>query len=294
LSRVFVSDKLYFVRKKIILVLLIIIILIVVGVLYFAGIFKPKGAGILINTDQPATVYIDGEQVGSTPYEQILEPKEIEIKLIPQSFEKPLSPYETKIVLMSGIQTIIERNFSETNDGSSGETVSFEKGPKDESSVVVISDPEGAEVEIDGTVKGFSAYKSSDITEGSHSIKVSALGYNERTTEVVVKDGYKLTLFVKLSKDPALQEEISENQEEEADEPMLVEIVETPTGFLRVRRESSTLSSEVARVDPGETFTVLEVSEDGEWLKIGLEDETEGWISREYTKEVLEADGQSE
>ncbi len=286
LSRVCPSAKLYFVRKKLILVLLVIISFVLLGVLYFAGIFKPKGAGILINTDQPSSVYVNSEQIGSTPFEQILDPGEVEVKLIPQSFEKPLSPYETKVVLVSGIQTVIEREFAETLDGSSGETVSFEKGPNDESSIVVISDPEGAQVEIDGIVKGFTSYKSSDITEGLHTARISANGYNERISEVKTKKGYKLTLFVKLSKIPVVEEEKEKTQEEIKEQPTKVEILQTPTGFLRVRQEPSTVSPEVAKVEPGETYEVIEQSEDGEWIKIKGDDDIEGWVSKEYTKEV--------
>lgn len=284
LSRVFSSAKLYFVKKKLILVLLFVVVLVIFGVLYFAGVFRPKGAGLVIHTDQPATVYVNSEQVGTTPYEQVLDPADIEIKLVPQSFEKPLAPYETKVVLQSGIQTIVEREFAETSEGSSGEIISFEKGPKDESSVVVISDPGGAQVEIDGVVKGFTSYKSLEISEGLHNVKVGANGYNERYTQINTQKGYKLTLFVKLSKIPKVEVEM--NEESEPDAFVRVEIVETPTGFLRVRDEASTDSVEVGRVEPGQDYDVLEQSEDGKWVKIRTEEDTEGWVSKEYTKEV--------
>ncbi|MFC1649385.1 PEGA domain-containing protein [Patescibacteria group bacterium] len=272
-------------RKKILLFLLSVTALVSVSVLYFAGIFKSKSAGLLINTSPSSVVFVNGEQVGTTPYDQVYDPGETEIKLVPESFETPLTPYETKVVLVSGIQTIIERDFSDTQTQSSGETVSFEKGPKDESSIVVISDPDGAQVEIDGMVKGFTPYKSTDITEDNHSVKVSANDFHDRTTEIVTKKGYKLTLYVKLAENGE-QEEPEKPPVE--DEPVNVRIIETPTGFLRVREEASTSSSEVARVNPDDVFEVVEESEDGEWVQIQHELDEYGWVSKEYTKDIEE------
>lgn len=62
-----------------------------------------------------------------------------------------------------------------------------------------------------------------------------------------------------------------------------VEILNTPTGWLRVRAEPNTTSEELTKVKPGETYKYLESTENG-WYKIELVDGTEGWISGQYAK----------
>ena len=61
-------------------------------------------------------------------------------------------------------------------------------------------------------------------------------------------------------------------------------ILNTPTGFLRVRESNSLTSSEIAQVKPGESFELLE--EDGNWFKIKLDSSigknNVGWISSSY------------
>lgn len=56
-------------------------------------------------------------------------------------------------------------------------------------------------------------------------------------------------------------------------------INETPTGWLRVRNTPS--GSEIARVNPGESFKVVETK--GKWLLIEYQENKTGWISSEYT-----------
>ena len=66
----------------------------------------------------------------------------------------------------------------------------------------------------------------------------------------------------------------------EKTETKKVTILDTPTGWLRVRSEPSTAGTEVAKVDPGKEFPFLE--EDGEWYKIEYASGQIGWISSEY------------
>ena len=65
-----------------------------------------------------------------------------------------------------------------------------------------------------------------------------------------------------------------------------VEILSTPTGFLRVRSEPSTAGEEVAQVEPGDRFPYLDKDEDTGWFKIEYEDGEEGWVSNQYAKKV--------
>lgn len=64
-----------------------------------------------------------------------------------------------------------------------------------------------------------------------------------------------------------------------------VEILETGLGWLRVREEPSLDGAEVTTVTVGETYTVLDQTED--WVKIQVDETTQGWVSAEYTQEVI-------
>lgn len=65
-----------------------------------------------------------------------------------------------------------------------------------------------------------------------------------------------------------------------------VEILQTGTGWLRVRSGPSLGDSEIAKVNVGEKHEFLE--EQGAWYKIKLPEGTEGWISSQYAKKVAE------
>jgi hypothetical protein len=76
--------------RNIVLILLALVLLIGAS-LFVTGVFKPTGAGIFIETDPVSAVYINGEQVGRTPYKETRDPGEITLKLIPESFQTPLA-----------------------------------------------------------------------------------------------------------------------------------------------------------------------------------------------------------
>jgi uncharacterized protein YgiM (DUF1202 family) len=69
------------------------------------------------------------------------------------------------------------------------------------------------------------------------------------------------------------------NQSALLDSPKVI-ILSTPTGFLRVRQDSSITSTEISQINPGETYSLLE--EKTGWYKIKLTDGKEGWISSQY------------
>jgi len=64
-----------------------------------------------------------------------------------------------------------------------------------------------------------------------------------------------------------------------------VSILPTGTGWLRVRSTPGFSGVEVAKVDVGDEFPVIE--ESGSWVKIKVDDETEGWVSGVYVEEVV-------
>ena len=272
-------------KLKAISIVLIVAGFIIGVVLFVVGSFKPKSAGITIESIPASSVIIEGEQVGRTPYSGTRKPGEITIKLIPESFEAPLAPFETKVTLVAGIETVVKREFGETDETSSGEIISFEKIGGKEASLSVVSIPDAAQISIDGSIRGFAPYKTSSIVPGEHQVIVYAPGFTEKSFSLRATEGYKLTAVVKLKPNG---EEILPEEGDSPEEPKQeeVEILSTPTGFLRVRSGPSTAGEEVAQVEPGDRFPYLETDEDTGWFKIEYADGEEGWVSNQYAKKV--------
>jgi len=275
-----------------------VVVLIGLGATWFFlknRISPPQAKVQIIQTNVSAAVYIDGRQVSfATPYEEYRKPAEIILRLVPSSSGKPMAVWESKITLTEGVTTVIRHDFGETNDLSAGEVLSFEKTGSKKAELAVVSVPDAAEVKFDGQSRGFTPlpiHNASSMEE--HTLTVSHPGYVTREiTGLKTVPGYKLTAVVYLSQDPQVQ---AQAQAEEAsasstvsEEPEIskVEILETGTGFLRVRAEASKASVEITQVTPGKQFDLIEEDKSGEWYKIEYEKGKQGWISAQYVKKV--------
>ena len=267
-------------------------VVLVSGLIFFLlGVARPKGAGILIKTNPQSSIFIEGELLGRTPYEEIRRPGEITIKLVPESFDMPLAPYETKVNLVSGVQTVIVWEFGESSEYASGEIVSFEKIGKDETALSAVTIPASSSVDVDGGMKVFTPYKTSSIAPGEHTLIFSSKGFIERPLRVKTVNGYKLTAVVQLARSTELTEEaVSEVKNEEV-KKIEVEILTTPVGFLRVRSEPSTIAEEIGQVEPGKRYSLVEEDDETGWYKIefmteGIEETKIGWVSNTYAKKI--------
>ncbi|MDA1334728.1 MAG: pilus assembly protein PilM [bacterium] len=91
---------------------------------------------------------------------------------------------------------------------------------------------------------------------------------------------------------PFVEEEVVEEEQDPNTEIVIVEdpvdllptvtVLKTETGWLRVRGGPGTSFSEVAKINPGESYPLLEEDEEGEWVKIQIDGETEGWVFSIY------------
>lgn len=275
--------------NKVLKICLIIIsvLLVFLAIYIVSGKIKPKKAGVLINTIPASTVFVNNVQVGKTPYDGTFDPGEIDLKLVPDASNKPLMVFETRLLLNSGIQTVVKRVFGETLDLSGGEIISFEKTGEANPSMAIVTNPDSAQISIDGKAFGFAPYKTSQVSASYHQIAIDLNGYLERTVNVKTISGYKLTLIVKLVKNTNIVESTPIPTTTPAPQ-VKIEVLSTPNGFLRVRESSSTTSSEVARVSPKDTFILLEESVDLAWYKIEYQTGKMGWISSQYAKKIQE------
>lgn len=263
---------------------------IIIGTGFFLiAYYRPKPAGIFVDSNPVSSVYINSSFAGKTPFQKTLDAGAIDLKMVPDTTDADLLPFETKITLVSGIQTVVRREFGKTEVESSGDIISFEKDTGRNTSLIVISTPDNAQVSLDGTPRGFSPYKNSTISPAEHQITVKAEGYLDRVMTVNTQAGFRLTLFAKLSK--ILQPSPSPTPTPSAN--LFVVILNTPTGYLRVRTEPGTKGEEMGQVKPGDKFPYLATDPATNWYKIqfevpqpGLPDGIIGWVSNQYSKEV--------
>jgi hypothetical protein len=295
-------------KRNYLIIGVIILVVILGGLIIKNKFFSQTGKGALqVSSTPQATVYLDGEQKGVTPYfNDKIESGEHTVKLVPEAGTENLVTWEGKVNLAPGIVTAINRTLGPTEAASSGEILSLEKiANRNTSSLAVISNPDGAMVKVNGNPEGFAPVLKENLTPGSYLVIVSSAGYDEKSINATTVAGYKLTVNAKLAQAiEGIAEATSSAEMEEGASPSpspsptaspktspkpsatppakpYVVIKETPTGWLRVRAEPSTEAEEVARVNPGEMYPYLEEEKNG-WYKIEYEEGEEGWISGVY------------
>ena len=126
-------------------------------------------------------------------------------------------------------------------------------------------------------------------TESDHDLKLSKDGYNEKEIRIRTPLGYKLSVAAYLSTNtaslPSSTQAAANSNSPSGANPRptpvnRVTILNTPTGFLRVRKTPSIDASEVGQVTPGKAYEL--VDEQNDWFEIKLADGTTGWISSQY------------
>ena len=272
-------------KRKIISVFLALFGLGIIGytILYFLGLFKSQDSGVLIESNLQSTVYINSVEVGTTPFETNMAPDIVSIKIKPLDQSKIYDEYETRIKLVSGVRTIIKRDFDENEDYTSGAVVSFEKMGSQDSFLTVVSIPDKIQVRVDEKYYGNSPLRI-PLVAGDHKLKVSLDGYEEKEFDIKVYKGYKLTAAIKLAKIKNLNNENVVIEDQIKKFPQ-IKINKNQVGFLRVRSGASTGFPEVGQVKPDEVYDILEEGEHGKWFKIKF-GEVEGWVSGEFVTKI--------
>lgn len=286
---------------------------------------KKSQAALQVSSVPKATLFLNGEHKGPTPFsDENLKAGEYTLKLVPESSDILLSPWETKLKLTPGVLTVVNYEFGLTEDESAGEILTLETiSDKKAAEIAVVSTPDGAVVSLDGEPQGFAPLSLTSIAEGDHLITVSLPGYEERQIKAKTINGYRLSISVQLALEDIGEQPVaadedaspSADQDEEADltpTPTPDEIDTTPTptpketsgstpdldrpyvtidspdvGWVRVRKNPCT--TEEDRCEE------LAKANDGEsykflesngtgWYKIQYDDDIAGWISGKYAE----------
>lgn len=274
-----------------------------------------KKSALSVTTTPKATIFLDGEHLGQTPYyNEKLKAGEYVLKIVPESTGQALNPWEGRVNLSPGILTVLNRELGLTADSSSGEILSFEPlADKNALSISVVTTPDGAVVNLDGEPKGFAPLSLDNISEGDHVLVISSPGFKEKSIKAKTVKGNKLIASVQLARDTSDTTEDEDEQEAtqsatpktslkatpkstpkaspkaDTDDDELarpyVEITSPDTGWVNVRSEASTGGGDdtiLTKVDHGEQFPL--VNTDSGWYQIEYETGENGWISGKYAE----------
>lgn len=280
-----------------------------------AGCTLPFGqkSGIQITSTPQVEVLLNGKSVGKTPsIDENVKPGIYTVRLNPT--ETGMEPWEGKVTLRNGFLALLDRTFGQTNDQSSGYILSFEPiSSKDSTEVVIVSEPASVSVVVDGSPMGFSNHTIDSIKEGDHTFSFSAPGYAEKIVRAKLSNGTRLTINLQLaietiaptptptpeatpsaqitptpkttSKSVTPTPTVAKTKVGTTLVPPYVEILDTPTGWLKVREKPSASGTELGKVNPGDRFAYEEASASG-WFKIEYLQDKWGYVSSQYSKLV--------
>jgi hypothetical protein len=244
--------------------------------------------GLQVTSVPKSKVYIDGKLIGETPLckcdqNNMITTGEYTLKLVPS--QKDFSNFESKITVSPGTLTVVDRSFGQ-GGLSQGSIINLVKiNEKKDAQISIVSFPDKAKVFLDNNLSGSSPILLKNITESDHEIKLSKDGYKEKAVRIRTIAGYRLEgiIFLSINQDLVASSTAIPVLPSVTPTPSIqkVTILETPTGFLRVRASASVSSAQTATVNPGESYEL--VSEETGWYQIKLKDgKTTGWISSQY------------
>ena len=284
--------------------------------LVFSGctlnIFGQK-SGIQITANPQVEVTLDGQSLGKTPiYQDTYKPGSYTLRMSPT--DSSLDTWETKVNLTSGAYTIVDRQYGKTPDQSSSYILSFEKlSDKARTEVVTVSTPNNVSVSVDGSPSGFSNNPLTSVPAGDHTFTFSTPGYEEKIVRAKVQAGFRLIINLQLATQiiiptptptplatpsasltptpPSKATTITPLPKQSSASATLVkpyvEILTTPTGFLRVRDTASAGGAELAKVNPGDKFPYRESTPAVTgWYEIQYITGKWGFVSSQYAKLV--------
>lgn len=280
-------------KKKLSLLLVLVVIFVIFVVLKFFILNKQKETGELKIISSPtASIFLDSNLIGKTPYTDKYKVGDFVIKLIPEGTASDTASWNGKISIYKNALTYVNRELGSSDISSAGEiftTSKMPQAPKNPGTgeIYVETEPQGAIITLDSDEKGVAPSLMENVPTGDHELSVFLPGFFRRTQKVNVDTGYRVNASFKLAIDSSQKtadqtvstSNASNSAVLTATKPKIT-IKDTPTGWLRVRESPSIDASESGRVNPGESFDLLD--EQSGWYKINV-DGKDGWVSAQYS-----------
>jgi len=269
----------------------LIAVLIFFIVLFFVNRKTGKGA-LLITSVPQSNVFMDGILVGKTPFcmatetcknQEGINAGDHNLKLVPIDGIYP--DYDTKITVNNLTLMAVDEIFG-NNGESNGTIIGLSPlATKNDVQIQVISIPDKANVFLDGNPVGITPLLLRQVSESDHDLRLTLDSYQDKILKIKTALGFQLNALVFLG----IKSDLSNLSvaSTSATEPIIpvvskVLILDTPTGFLRVRESNSVSSAEIAKIKPGELYEL--VNEKDSWFEIKLSSSEAklGWISSQY------------
>lgn len=279
------------------------------------SLLKHPTGGLKVTSNVIADVYIDSKSAGSTPLSKSpLDVKKYAVKVVPQSAS--MAPYETQVKVFSGFETTIDWNFGETKEDSSGFVFELEGAHKrDAVELEIITSPDNVPVTINNENKGFSPLVLDSLPEGDYQLGLQAPGFLPVTRGIRLLKGKRLLITAKLARKPI---EIASPSASLAPLPTplptpvpkvtpkptpkltttsasgsaaltakkpYIQVLDTPTGFLRVRDSASASGAILGQLNVGDTAPYAGQTTNN-WFKIVFQTAASAWVSGQYAKLV--------
>ena len=276
-------------NKLSLLLILVLLFVVFVAVRFFIFDKQNEYGKMKIISSPAASVFLNSTLIGKTPYEDKYKVGEYLLKLIPETTATDTASWNGKINIYKNSLTYVNRELGSSDIASAGEiftTVKMTKKPQNAGSgeVYVETEPQGAIITLDSDEKGVAPAIMENVLRGEHELSVFMPGFFRRTQKVNVDSGYRVNAAFKLAIDQSSPlAKVTEDKQATSSAKTAktkITIKDTPTGWLRVREEPTLNASESGKVNPGETFDLLD-EQDG-WYKINF-DGKDGWISSQYS-----------
>lgn len=279
--------------KRLLFIIIPIILAILIFILIFFIINRNTGQGALQVTSKPISkVYLDGKFIGQSPFckcqgNDMVSAGAHTIRLVPISGN--FEAFEEKITISPSILTVLDRTFG-SSGSSQGSIISLSQiSDKKDTQILVVSFPDKSQIFLDGNPSGSSPLLLKNLTVSDHEIKVVKDGYKEKILKIKTVQGYKLEALVYLgvNLETATSSALPSPVPSSSSTPtpvanVKVLILNTPTGFLRVRKDASLGAAQIGTVNPGEKYDF--VSEKTGWFEIKLQNGQTGWVSSQYSQ----------
>ncbi len=277
--------------------LLFIVVFIVVQFItpdkFLSNLIAENGT-LRVDSVPKTNVFVDNTLYGQTPLQLSLKAGVHDVKLVPRGSGESLISWTGKVKIFKASTTYINRELGETDLKSAGDILSLEKGNGEKGQILVSTEPMGMFVSLDGEERGVSPLFMDNVNGGEHELSVRGEGMIPRSIKVNIVEGFKLLANFKLKIDEEYQAKKQESKKKpvakkEEENTRYVLILDTPTGWLRVRSEPSLGASESGRVNPGERYVY--VTESNRWYEIEFEEDKTGWVYADYVRIVEEEEG---
>lgn len=272
-------------RVLVFLAPLLIAITILFSILFFFD--RKTGKGALQVTSSPQSrVYLEKKLIGITPFcacdlARMVDVGNYTIKLVPLNGN--FNPFEEKISINKSTLTAVDKTFADNGAGEGSIIELVPLGSKKEAEVLIISLPDKANVFLDSNPVGITPLLLKQVSISDHNLRLTKDGYQDKSVTIKTAAGFKLNtliyLGIKVDLSASSSASILVTPSPAITIPKIL-ILNTPTGFLRVRESNSINSSEIAQVKPGEKYELVE--EQGSWFKVKLADGKKGWVSSRY------------